>query len=381
MKLTEAKFLISHKTNPQRNDQPTPNPVTPVDVTEEAIGSDGLEFGPSEYKLGTLWELYSRRDSCPFCKLAAGSVQEQLESFLRDTENGEKTEKDFFKAKVSCFASWQLDGRIIIRDNDGKIKGTKACTRRIRLRWASEDNKKEGKEAFPNTYVVLMSGRTAGRDLFLGRSIESVKPDAALIQRWITFCEDFHGDMCKSKTTQLPLSKAFFGVVDVKDMCLTRLPENGRYIALSYTWGKDLQPFQTKKKDIKGHLAVGGMRKWISTFPRTIRDAIDLVINLGERYLWVDSLCIIQDSERSWALNSRIMDTVYGNAYLTICAADGENANAGLKILHPSRPFKQNIAQYSGDLRLMSTIPAETYIKQSRWYASSFSSYTTRIHR
>jgi hypothetical protein len=234
----------------------------------------------------------------------------------------------------------------------------------------------EGKAAFPDTYVVLMAGRAAGRELFLGRSVETVKPDAALIRRWIGFCEDSHGDLCKSaSTTPTLLSKAFFGVIDVKDMCLTKLPQNGRYIALSYTWGKDQHPFQTKKKDIKGLLAVNGIRQWLSVIPRTIRDAIDLVINLGERYLWVDTLCIIQDSERSWTLNSRIMDIVYGNAYLTICAADGENAHAGLKILHPSRTspshgFKQNIAQYSRDLRLMSTIPAETFIKQSTWYST-----------
>jgi hypothetical protein len=136
-------------------------------------------------------------------------------------------------------------------------------------------------------------------------------------------------------------------------MKLTRLPPRARYIALSYTWGKVTPPFQTKTDNIRNLLVSGGLRKWMNDIPRTIRDAINLVVDLGERYLWVDSLCIIQDTDRSWALNSRVMDVVYGKAYLTICAADGNNSNAGLRGLHNStssgntRHFSQNIAQYN----------------------------------
>src|SRR5207248_1329284 len=113
--------------------------------------------------------------------------------------------------------------------------------------------------------------------------------------------------------------------------CLTGLPDGARYVALSYTWGKDHWFFTTKKDNIRSLLEPGGLRKLESDLPRSIRESIDLVQALGERYIWVDALCIIQDSKRSWALNSRVMDLVYGNAYLTICAADGDNANVGLK--------------------------------------------------
>lgn len=50
---------------------------------------------------------------------------------------------------------------------------------------------------------------------------------------------------------------------------------------------------------------------------------------MGLRYLWVDSLCIVQDSTSSWELNAKAMHLVYGNAYFTICAADGD-ATKGL---------------------------------------------------
>jgi Heterokaryon incompatibility protein (HET) len=371
MKLTEAKFIISDDNKFQRNESQNGRAASSVDFTEEAIGPDGLEFGPSQYRLGTLKDLNSRQDNCPFCRLAVGSLEEQVELFLRDTATAETLKQ--MQDNVNCFVSWQLDGRMIIRDDVGNITGNKACTRRIRLRWVIDDRAKTSNISFSDTYVVLMAGRTADQELFLGRSIDTVKPDAALIKRWIGFCEDIHGDLCKSRTIPPELSKAFFGVIDVKDMCLTKLPKDGKYVALSYTWGRTNYDFETKKENIKGLLAVGGIRPKLSAIPKTIKDAIDLVVNLGERYLWVDRLCIIQDSERSWNLNSRIMDLVYGSAYLTICAADGENAHSGLKILHPSQHgsgqgFKQNIAQYGRNLRLISTMPAETYIKHSAWY-------------
>lgn len=65
--------------------------------------------------------------------------------------------------------------------------------------------------------------------------------------------------------------------------------------------------------------------------PQTIQDAILLVTRLGYRYLWVDSLCIVQDSKSSWQLNASAMHLIYGNAEFTICAADGKDSSVGLR--------------------------------------------------
>jgi hypothetical protein len=202
--------------------------------------------------------------------------------------------------------------------------------------------------------------------LFLGQTLQSAKIDPAKIRQWTEFCVRAHGSKCQGKPHDFSQWKSFFGVIDVNDMRLTSLAEGKRYIALSYIWGSG-RVFTTQEANIKSLLSHGGIRKKLSDLPRTIRDSIDLVRALGERYLWVDALCIIQDSKRSWTLNSRVMDLVYGNAYLTICAADGQDANAGLQGLHPTTTPTQIIEQYSPEVRLMSTQPAENYIQQSAW--------------
>lgn len=64
--------------------------------------------------------------------------------------------------------------------------------------------------------------------------------------------------------------------------------------------------------------------------PKTINDTIDLVQAIGVRYLWVDSLCLINDNEGDIALGIRLMNSVFQGSYFNIIAASGTDANAGL---------------------------------------------------
>jgi len=62
---------------------------------------------------------------------------------------------------------------------------------------------------------------------------------------------------------------------------------------------------------------------------------MDLVSAIGERYLWVDSLCLIQDDPADMKNGIDHMDLVYEGAIMTIIAAIGNHINAGLPGLHP----------------------------------------------
>lgn len=64
--------------------------------------------------------------------------------------------------------------------------------------------------------------------------------------------------------------------------------------------------------------------------PTTFRDAIQVTKGLGIRYLWIDSLCIIQDDDVDWKEESSKMASIYQNSFLTICATAAPDDEAGL---------------------------------------------------
>jgi len=69
-----------------------------------------------------------------------------------------------------------------------------------------------------------------------------------------------------------------------------------------------------------------------SELPETFRDAVQVTRELGIRYLWIDSLCIIQDKHdcRDWYHEANLMDKVYLHSYCNISAADANDSTGGL---------------------------------------------------
>ncbi|KAI8717054.1 HET domain-containing protein [Fusarium sp. LHS14.1] len=67
----------------------------------------------------------------------------------------------------------------------------------------------------------------------------------------------------------------------------------------------------------------------VSLLPRTIQDAIEVARKLGQRHLWVDAICIIQDSLSDWEYESARMASVYRDAYLTIAIGTASLATEG----------------------------------------------------
>lgn len=136
-----------------------------------------------------------------------------------------------------------------------------------------------------------------------------------------------------------------FRLVDVNDMCIVPAPWKARYIALSYVWGQTGRPhlklMSFNAEDLSQLMA---LKSYASEIPYTIRDAITVVRNLGERYLWIDSLCLLQGDD--WELQGRMADLFYEIAEFTIVAAGNENPFEGLEGVPPttrrtpSKPIK-----------------------------------------
>ncbi|KAL1626280.1 hypothetical protein SLS56_006946 [Neofusicoccum ribis] len=64
----------------------------------------------------------------------------------------------------------------------------------------------------------------------------------------------------------------------------------------------------------------------LSELPKTVQDALTVTRKLGFRYLWVDSLCIVQDDSHDWAKEVGKMAEVYMGASVTISACSASNA-------------------------------------------------------
>ncbi|CAG7565803.1 unnamed protein product [Fusarium equiseti] len=67
----------------------------------------------------------------------------------------------------------------------------------------------------------------------------------------------------------------------------------------------------------------------IEAFPKTFQDAFWVIRQLDIPYIWIDSLCIVQDDNDDWVHESARMCDVYGNAYLTIAATRARNCSEG----------------------------------------------------
>ncbi|KAM0283552.1 hypothetical protein ACHAQK_003686 [Fusarium lateritium] len=103
--------------------------------------------------------------------------------------------------------------------------------------------------------------------------------------------------------------------------------ELGTYVALSYCWGTnpDLH-FKTTSDNLETY------KQGIDFFslPLLHREAILATLYLGMRYLWIDSLCIVQDSREDWQMESSKMGSFYSNAHLTLAATSAESPDKGL---------------------------------------------------
>ncbi|KAF3067428.1 HET-domain-containing protein [Daldinia childiae] len=76
--------------------------------------------------------------------------------------------------------------------------------------------------------------------------------------------------------------------------------------------------------------------------PQTIEDSVSVTESLGIKYIWVDSLCIVQDDDEDKAIQIGAMGQIYGFAYFIILAASSSSVHGGLPGLRPgSRSLEQ----------------------------------------
>ncbi|KAK8085533.1 HET-domain-containing protein [Apiospora hydei] len=114
----------------------------------------------------------------------------------------------------------------------------------------------------------------------------------------------------------------------------------GQYCALSYCWGQDQEhkTLTSRYEQYKKGLPY-------SKLPRTITDAFHVAQSMGIRHIWVDSLCIVQDSQEDKEREMAHMMSIYQNAHFTISAASASDVTQGF-LRSPSEPGATGLAYH-----------------------------------
>jgi hypothetical protein len=144
-----------------------------------------------------------------------------------------------------------------------------------------------------------------------------------LVKDWLSACRS-HRECKTQKPRPLPTR-----VIDIRTHNPTIIESeglNGLYVALSHCWGSTDDTFSTTTKNIKQRRTFG---LEVSQLPLNFQHAIAFTRRLGYDYLWIDSLCILQQDLQDWQHEAGRMAGYYNNAIVTLAIADAINSQFG----------------------------------------------------
>jgi hypothetical protein len=155
------------------------------------------------------------------------------------------------------------------------------------------------------------------------------------VRQWILHCEQQHSSCGKNPVSTplrlLDLKMAAIGIVHIVEVNMDLAGEHHvppvhlRYACLSHCWGNSRSKHLTKRSNLDTNMS--GIP--VAGLPRTFRDAVEVSQALDIRYLWIDSLCIVQDDDADWETHVELMADIYRNAYITLAAGTSEDDEGG----------------------------------------------------
>ena len=180
-----------------------------------------------------------------------------------------------------------------------------------------------------------------------GRILDPDWVDLDIVKLWKKNCLASHGSKCVNPMKIWPTRPTW--LVDIENKCVVSGQGREPFVALSYRRGEDLpfkadadiiaklhEPNALDRPEISDHLAP------------IIRHAMYLVSAIGERFLWVDALCIAHGDDAVTAEQLNLMSAIYASAIVTIIATDGDSHDGllGLKDVSAPRKLEQRILPF-----------------------------------
>lgn len=155
--------------------------------------------------------------------------------------------------------------------------------------------------------------------LFAPNSCQQIE----LFKEWLHVCDTGHGHRMSTDTGSLQMPTRLISLAGTKErVVVTNTPV--RYLAFSHCWGTG-PTLRTLTSNLDA------FRKEIpyDLLPLNFQQAIKVTRALGISYLWIDSLCIVQDDTEDWKREAARMGQVFSNAYCTIAATSAASSDQG----------------------------------------------------
>ena len=299
-------------------------------------------YGKGGIVIGTKDEVLSH-DRCPFCRFVQGASK-------LATDPGRKSD-DLFVVQVSAS---EEDEFLWLRVVPAK----------------SVDQEPSGSLMLPGEQVVLVAHSEDGGSR-TGRVVSS-EPDFERMKHWLHLCDSdpLHRGVCTGPGVVKSEARATMPRLRVADVCDMRLVDitwQERYVALSYVWG-GANPPRLLRSHLEAYSIAGSLENLLSEMPNTIRDLFTLTKKLGLRYLWFDSLCLIQDDLEDLHKGIANMELVYESSYVTIITADASSANSGIPGIGTlGRTVKQDRQVLKPGLEIMRVQSVDRHLRKAAW--------------
>lgn len=203
-----------------------------------------------------------------------------------------------------------------------------------------------------------------------------------LARLWLRLCDSTHKACGEGNANDLPLLPT--RVIDIRDpsqppfLHLSLTNQRGQYVALSHCWGTAEQ-FKTELASIENRRA--GID--LNGIPQTFKNAIYVARHLGFPYIWIDSLCIIQDSSDDWQREAKEMGRYYRDASLSVFALGSNGDEEGCFKLRDGDIFAlRRTPMFDGLVSIMRrTPPSATFVQRLYERKHGFARFSTDDER
>ncbi|ETS86078.1 hypothetical protein PFICI_04103 [Pestalotiopsis fici W106-1] len=248
--------------------------------------------------------MQSSNNGCNLCQLLVGALGEKW-CLLHQIDK--KWLKEFGKdPRVRV----RLDPRRNVKTKDGEYQLIVVCDEKIAFLDLNHVQKQLN-HAVAESQPYDTQGSGSDRSL-------------AMAQAWMQRCEDEHSSCRRAEHGMLPTRVIDVGSNDTPPRIYVSNRERVPYAVLSYCWGAN-QNILLLTTNVNAYTECIP----VESLPRTIADAVIITRKMKLRYLWVDALCILQNSEEDLAHELSYMGDIYANALFTIAAKDSNASTDG----------------------------------------------------